>query len=53
MKARLDDMLSKSVPEAEIMEAMDLLKDRFADYGRLGCQGRRDVRACPLRCLHA
>lgn len=34
VKAKLDDMVSNGVAEGEILETMDLLKERFADYGR-------------------
>lgn len=34
IKAKLDEMVSRRVPEAEILETMELLKERFADYGR-------------------
>lgn len=34
IKAKLDEMVSRGVPETEIVETMELLKERFADYGR-------------------
>lgn len=34
IKARLDDMVSKGAPEGQILQTMDLLKERYADYGR-------------------
>lgn len=34
IKSRLDDMVSRGVAEAQILQTMDLLKERFADYGR-------------------
>ena len=34
IKSRLDDMVASGVAEGEILQTMDMLKDRFADYGR-------------------
>ena len=34
IKARLDDMVSRGVSEGQILQTMDLLKERYADYGR-------------------
>lgn len=39
IKTRLDDMVSTGVAEGEILQTMDLLKNRFADYGRCGRAG--------------
>ncbi|CAN0076067.1 unnamed protein product [Ascophyllum nodosum] len=33
IKARLDDMVSRGVSEGQILQTMDLLKERYADYG--------------------
>ena len=34
IKSRLDNMVASGVAEGEILQTMDMLKDRFADYGR-------------------
>ena len=34
IKERLRDMVSKGVGEGQILQTMDLLTERFADYGR-------------------
>lgn len=34
IKERLHDMVSKGVGEGQILQTMDLLTERFADYGR-------------------
>ncbi|CAM9701038.1 unnamed protein product, partial [Choristocarpus tenellus] len=34
IKSRLDDMISNGVEDGQILQTMDVLKEKYADYGR-------------------
>lgn len=48
IKNRLDHMISSGVAEGQISQTMDILKDRFADYGRCDGRGCRLTALLPL-----